>query len=110
MKKYYKEYILIATIAFFGVRTVYTNQFHLWAASVPYPRLFGSILIGFSIIAALYLVHSSRTPKNNIATYICTKCRQSIHYTQAKEKCPTCGVELEPLDGFYNRHPELKDK
>ena len=42
---------------------------------------------------------------------ICIECQQPIKRKYTKDnQCPTCDVELEPLDGFYDRHPELKGK
>ncbi|HAS89292.1 MAG TPA: hypothetical protein DCS48_08300 [Desulfovibrio sp.] len=45
---------------------------------------------------------------------ICPKCQTPFgaeHGRAPKNgKCPDCAVELEPIDGFYERHPELKDK
>ncbi|GEM_PF-2284327 len=45
---------------------------------------------------------------------ICPKCQTpfGVEHGRAPKnnKCPDCNVELEPIDGFYERHPELKDK
>ncbi|WP_320173585.1 hypothetical protein [Maridesulfovibrio sp.] len=45
---------------------------------------------------------------------ICPKCQTpfGVEYGRAPKrgKCPDCNVELEPIDGFYDRHPELKNK
>ncbi|WP_419781411.1 hypothetical protein [Maridesulfovibrio sp.] len=45
---------------------------------------------------------------------ICPKCRApfGVEHGRAPKggKCPDCNVDLEPIDGFYDRHPELKDK
>lgn len=45
---------------------------------------------------------------------ICPKCQTPFGIGQDRApksgKCPDCNVEIEPLDGFYDRHPELKDK
>jgi len=53
------------------------------------------------------------TPRSHVegATLMCPQCNQPIERKQTKgNKCPTCDVELEPLEGFYDRHPELKGK
>ena len=40
---------------------------------------------------------------------ICPKCKESfIKKDIAQQRCPKCKVELEDLEGFYERHPELK--
>ncbi|QJT08873.1 hypothetical protein [Oceanidesulfovibrio marinus] len=42
---------------------------------------------------------------------ICSTCEQTIIAYKAQDgRCPHCGGELEPLDGFYERHPELRDE
>lgn len=39
---------------------------------------------------------------------ICPSCQKQ--YPEAsKALCPSCNASLEPLNGFYERHPELKD-
>ena len=39
---------------------------------------------------------------------VCPKCEEPyMENTQPENKCPRCHVELEPLPGFYERHPEL---
>ncbi|WP_432735883.1 hypothetical protein [Maridesulfovibrio sp. FT414] len=42
---------------------------------------------------------------------ICPKCQKVYLAGQAPAdaKCEPCGISLEPLEGFYKRHPELKD-
>jgi len=40
---------------------------------------------------------------------ICPKCREPYSKKDVPdERCPRCEVELEDLEGFYERHPELK--
>ncbi|ACS78201.1 hypothetical protein [Maridesulfovibrio salexigens] len=45
---------------------------------------------------------------------ICPKCQTpfGVEHGRAPKngKCPDCDVKLEPIDGFYDRHPELKDE
>jgi len=110
MKNSFDTYCLIAVFSLLGALMIYKERLYVWDVPVLYPRIFGSVLVVLGLIGFSYLTYRSRKKENNIATYICPKCRQSIHYTQAKGKCPTCDVELEPLEGFYDRHPELKGK
>ena len=45
------------------------------------------------------------------ATLICPKCEAvKPHAEVTDEVCPVCGAKMEPLKGFYERHPERKDK
>jgi hypothetical protein len=44
-------------------------------------------------------------------TYICRSCLKVSYIKQTKKnKCPLCNSEVEPLKGFYDRHPDLKNK
>nr|WP_321260332.1 hypothetical protein [uncultured Pseudodesulfovibrio sp.] len=43
--------------------------------------------------------------------HICPKCETAVDFRNVgNHTCPKCQTELEPLEGFYERHPELKDK
>ncbi len=43
--------------------------------------------------------------------FICPKCETALPFAEVpNEICPKCQTKLEPLEGFYERHPELKDK
>ena len=42
---------------------------------------------------------------------ICPKCRSPFNWKEVPDgRCPECKGELEDLEGFYERHPELKSK
>jgi|GEM_PF-1899905 len=65
------------------------------------------MIIGCAIM--FHMLFGKRYTGNDIL--MCHQCNQPIERKQTKgNKCPTCDVELEPLDGFYDRHPELKGK
>jgi hypothetical protein len=41
---------------------------------------------------------------------MCKKCIKPFSRNDVNDlKCPICDLELEALEGFYDRHPELKD-
>ena len=41
---------------------------------------------------------------------MCPKCGEPYNIPNVKNgMCPTCSVELEPVKGFYDRHPKFKD-
>ena len=45
--------------------------------------------------------------KKNI--FICPQCQEiQDPHDQQNPACPICHINLEPLSGFYERHPELK--
>ncbi len=42
-------------------------------------------------------------------TLICPKCDEAFELKESSDKrCPKCGTDIEPLKGFYERHPERK--
>lgn len=42
---------------------------------------------------------------------ICPKCEQTFGKREiADGKCPKCGEDLEMLSGFYERHPDMRDR
>ena len=69
----------------------------------------GIILILLGLYTLYKMLMAPRYTGNDIL--MCHQCNQPIERKQTRNnKCPTCDVELEPLDGFYDRHPELKGK
>jgi hypothetical protein len=42
--------------------------------------------------------------------YICPECEEIVERSGDEVFCPKCGTKMEPLKGFYERHPELKGK
>ncbi len=41
---------------------------------------------------------------------MCKECLQPFYRKNTvDELCPKCGISLEELEGFYERHPELKN-
>lgn len=41
---------------------------------------------------------------------ICPKCLKTYYkYVVVDTKCLDCGAEVEEIDGFFERHPELKE-
>ncbi len=60
-------------------------------------------------IYSLWLAWTNR-PKA-MTMHICPKCETAVDFRNVgNHTCPKCQTELEPLEGFYERHPELKDK
>jgi len=72
----------------------------------PVPQYAGIVLIVFGIFSFCAGLFTSRKKRDK---YICYKCEKTIHkYGDEKEVCGHCGIPLEPLKGFYDRHPEKK--
>jgi Zn finger protein HypA/HybF involved in hydrogenase expression len=69
----------------------------------------GAVLLGFAFIIQALRQDIWDKKKIKQAEMICPKC-ETIYMSldQPGHKCPHCGVGLEDLKGFYERHPELK--
>jgi len=64
--------------------------------------VFGIILVYITIFKSDFLVKQG---------YICPNCEETVERTGTKEiSCPKCGTKMEKLNGFYERHPELKEE
>jgi cytochrome c553 len=70
------------------------------------------------VVLGMFIVYKSAREPRKIAandttsskeTAICTACHAPSADSD-QEACPRCGGDLEPLDGFYERHPELRDR
>jgi hypothetical protein len=63
----------------------------------------GSILLFFTIMAGAFIYFFII---NREVDVICPKCEKNYRSVKI-EKCSICGERMEPLEGFYRRHPEL---
>ena len=72
----------------------------------------GILWVIYSIVSRKKLDTSiKRLKKKEESFEICFKCRKPLYAASTNDdKCPYCGGNLEDLDGFYERHPELKEK
>ena len=69
--------------------------------------------VGYSMMAVgcFLLIYTTFGKWQNTTTYICPKCEETVEDIEGKDiYCPKCGTKMEPLKGFYERHPELKGK
>jgi hypothetical protein len=88
-----------------------TIGFDIWAKyggvlyHQPVPRISGIVLVCFGlvmIITGLFRPHSFKETK-----YICRKCEKITTTSKIREtNCPDCNTRMEPLEGFYERHPD----
>jgi len=83
-------------------KRIYGGYLDLTGFNVPY----GILLIVVGLVS-LWISLRKRRP----TSLICPKCLTVRTWAEMEtSKCNNCGVELEDLRGFYDRHPELKDK
>lgn len=68
---------------------------------------------GLIILGAFFIWSSFRkkTIEDEKKVLMCPKCIKPFYKKDCEDlKCPDCQAPLEELTGFYERHPELKDK
>lgn len=72
----------------------------------------GFLWVIYSIMFKKKLGNNIKKPEKNKQNFvICFKCRKPFFAANTNGyKCPDCGGKLENLDGFYDRHPELKEE
>jgi len=109
-------YILIGiSLVVFGIGILYNPIFHDTKHNfihdfieIKWPFGVFLTLIGF---AFLYVSLRKKSVSSASGYLICSHCRTLIEKKSITEnQCPSCGANLEELDGFYERHPELKEK
>ena len=70
---------------------------------------FGVFLILLGLFSILYCIFGRRYDGDDLL--MCIQCNEPHERKNTQNhKCPVCSRELEPLKGFYDRHPELKEK
>jgi sulfite exporter TauE/SafE len=70
------------------------------------PQYAGIVLIVFGVLSFGVGLFTHR--KINVK-YICYRCEKIVnHSADEKKVCDNCRTQLEPLKGFYDRHPEKK--
>ncbi|SDK73738.1 hypothetical protein SAMN05660337_1044 [Maridesulfovibrio ferrireducens] len=71
------------------------------------------VTFGFFILGCVFFYKPSKKRKmfTKQEKSICPMCEKVFMLGQAPkdQNCPKCTYPLEPLKGFYDRHPELKD-
>jgi hypothetical protein len=106
----------IATLKIFGWVIVAFGLITIIGDGSYYKGFYVSPYAGYAeVVLGLIILFWIRVDsKNNNAKEeetICPKC-QKVYMAgkaPANAACDSCGAKLEPLEGFYERHPELKE-
>lgn len=64
----------------------------------------GYVLIPFGLLLLIEAVIAKDTDEASM----CPHCNEARHWKLKGKPCPECGTTIEPLEGYYERHPELK--
>jgi hypothetical protein len=87
----------VILIAIFMFISVYENSLYKGAR--------GGFIIGLGMVFWGFF-----KIKGNKYSFKCVDCLKVSYRPQIKdEKCPFCGGEIEFLEGFFERHPKLKN-
>lgn len=75
---------------------------------------FAGVLISLGIVLLIWGYRRGHKIKELFTTddvfLMCPKCGEPYNSLDVKNNmCPTCRIDLEPIEGFYSRHPEFKD-
>ncbi|WP_432735885.1 hypothetical protein [Maridesulfovibrio sp. FT414] len=100
--------ILAILFASLGLLTLWVGEGTYKGFAVP--GFVGWIELGVAAAFAILGFRAEQNPYEAQIT-ICHKCQTvySPQETPNDSKCQNCQCPLEPLEGFYERHPELKD-
>ena len=92
---------------FLGAKTLH-KQLYMWG-DVPIPQVTGwlEIPVGIWILYIAIWGHRPYSNRDRRDT-MCPGCQRVFPGPQAPSECPECRLLLEPIKGFYKRHPELK--
>ncbi len=115
-----KDKIVIATLfGFVGLLCgVISEKWGIARNKVPdtisWNELFSERLDNILILSAITFVFGyllSNSLKGDAKYLICYKCQTPYDKSKlCSDQCPSCKHQLEKLEGFYQRHPELKGR
>ena len=73
----------------------------------PVPQIAGVALTIFGLFLLVIGIFKSQSVTSR--KYICPKCEEIVERSGSDDiYCPKCGTKMEPLEGFYERHPDRK--
>jgi len=103
-------FLIIIDPTFYHSRLDYYFDF----SEVKWPFGGGLIVLGIFFIWSSFrkkAIEAEKKAKDDKKVLMCPKCVRPYHKKDCpSSKCPECQTDLEELSGFYERHPELKDK
>jgi hypothetical protein len=106
MKYLFGSIMILSGISIFTDPIYFSSKYQMFFDHT-YTRY---ILCPLLICTGLYSIFIA--PKNKVRNVICPKCQtvSKIYTSASSSKCLKCNIELEELKGFYDSHPDLKDK
>lgn len=112
---YSRIFSLIIGIALVGLGVIifFTGGFYLPIEEqyIEFGRyhIIAGIIFGLFGILFLYASLRRKAKIFEDKLMICPKCEEThIQKSFSNQRCPRCNVNLEEIEGFYDRHPELR--
>ena len=103
-------FLIIIDPTFYHSRLDYYFDF----TEVKWPFGGGLIFLGIFFIWSSFrkkAIEAEKKAKDDKKVLMCSKCVRPYYKKDCpSSKCPECQTPLEELSGFYERHPELKNK
>jgi len=86
----------------------YDYKYGMYVNLSGYNKPFGIAFVVVGLIFVRWSFDKKYQTARNIVQ-ICPKCEEPPVLTgPSGMRCPKCGAELEPVKGFYERHPECR--
>ena len=100
-------------LSWLGFEVIRKGGFALYGHYVSFADskiVIGSVIIVFGIVF-IWFALGRKVQDFKGKLLVCPKCKDSFNQKDVPNSlCPNCAVELEDLEGFYERHPELKER
>ena len=98
--------ILAGLVTIFSGYITYRDSWeHLYGFKVP--KSLGVLLICFGFLCIAFGIFKKKTISSYKTILKCPKCLKVFREADVENnRCPSCGFELEPLKGFFERHPD----
>lgn len=105
-------FLILAVYCFLKSLLVFLTGEFTWKAGHEFyfdgtPRYAVSSLLLALGVGLLFVMVKYKSKKQNF--YICTNCDfcSQVQAVSPAHVCPECQGAMEPLEGFYERHPEI---
>lgn len=91
--------------------SIYSKKGWTIFRGAPQHHTLGYVFMAGGIIFCLFSILKKDFPKNQLTHVICISCLKPSNKRELiEDKCPKCNGEVDDLIGFFDRHPELKNK
>ncbi len=103
-------FLIIIDPTFYHSRFDYYFDF----TEIKWPLGGGLIILGAFFVWSSFrkkTIEAEKKAKDDKKVLMCPKCIKPFYKKNCENlKCPDCQAPLEELSGFYERHPEFRDK